>query len=51
MKNDLYVTIDNVFLGNNGANMIKYDEANADGHGEGVSSRTTLRMVSALVCS
>ena len=31
-----YVTIDNVFLGNNGANMIKYDEANADGHGEGV---------------
>ena len=31
-----YVTIDNVFLGNNGENMIKHDEANADGHGEGV---------------
>ena len=31
-----YVTIDNVFLGNNGENMIKYDEAGADGHGEGV---------------
>ena len=31
-----YVTIDNVFLGNNGENMIKHDEAGADGHGEGV---------------
>ena len=30
-----YVTIDNVFLGNNGENMIKHDEA-VDGHGEGV---------------
>ena len=31
-----YAIIDNVFLGNNGENMIKYDEAGADGHGEGV---------------
>ena len=31
-----YVTIDNLFLGNNGENMIKYDEAGTDGHGEGV---------------
>ena len=31
-----YVTIDNLFLGNNGENMIKYDGADTDGHGEGV---------------
>ena len=31
-----YVTIDNLFLGNNGENMIKYDEPGTDGHGEGV---------------
>ena len=31
-----YVIIDNVFLGNNGENMIKTDEAGTDGHGEGV---------------
>ena len=31
-----YVIVDNVFLGNNGENMIKTDEAGADGHGEGV---------------
>ena len=31
-----YVTIDNLFLGNNGENMIKCDEAGTDGHGEGV---------------
>ena len=31
-----YVTIDNVFLGNNGENMIKYDAPNALGQGEGV---------------
>ena len=31
-----YVTIDKVFLGNNGENMIKHDVADADGHGEGV---------------
>ena len=31
-----YVTIDNVFLGNNGENMIKTDKAGTDGHGEGV---------------
>ena len=31
-----YVTIDNVFLGNNGENMIKYDEADSEGRGEGV---------------
>ena len=31
-----YVIIDNVFLGNNGENMIKTNAADADGHGEGV---------------
>ena len=31
-----YVIIDSVFLGNNGANMIKYNEADAEGRGEGV---------------
>ena len=31
-----YVTIDNVFLGNNGENMVKYDAPNALGQGEGV---------------
>ena len=31
-----YAIIDQVFLGNNGENMIKTDEADADGHGEGV---------------
>ena len=31
-----YVTIDNVFLGNNGENMIKYNEADDEGRGEGV---------------
>ena len=31
-----YVIIDNVFLGNNGENMIKYNEADAEGRGEGV---------------
>lgn len=31
-----YTIIDNVFLGNNGENMIKTDKAGADGHGEGV---------------
>ena len=31
-----YTIIDNVFLGNNGANMIKYNEADAEGRGEGV---------------
>ena len=31
-----YSIIDNVFLGNNGENMIKTDEAGTDGHGEGV---------------
>ena len=31
-----HVIIDNVFLGNNGANMIKTDEADASGHNEGV---------------
>ncbi len=31
-----YAIIDNVFLGNNGANMIKFDEADASGHNEGV---------------
>ena len=31
-----YVIVDNVFLGNNGENMIKTDEAGTDGHGEGV---------------
>jgi hypothetical protein len=31
-----YVTIDNVFLGNNGENMIKYNEADDSGKGEGV---------------
>ena len=40
-----YAIIDQVFLGNNGENMIKTDEADADGHGEGVLrtlSRTDL---------
>ena len=40
-----YVTIDNVFLGNNGANMIKTDEADTEGRNEGVLrtlSRTDL---------
>ena len=31
-----YTIIDNVFLGNNGENMIKSDEADAEGRGEGV---------------
>ena len=31
-----YVIIDNVFLGNNGANMIKFNEADTEGRGEGV---------------
>ena len=31
-----HVIIDNVFLGNNGENMIKYNEADAAGRGEGV---------------
>ena len=31
-----YVTIDNVFLGNNGANMIKYDGSETFSRGEGV---------------
>ena len=31
-----YVTIDNVFLGNNGENMIKYNEADSEGRNEGV---------------
>ncbi len=31
-----YVTIDNVFLGNNGENMIKSDEADTEGRNEGV---------------
>ena len=31
-----HVIIDNTFLGNNGANMIKTDEADASGHHEGV---------------
>ena len=31
-----HVIIDNVFLGNNGENMIKYDVADAEGKGEGV---------------
>ena len=31
-----YTIIDNVFLGNNGANMIKYNEADSEGRGEGV---------------
>ena len=31
-----YAIIDNVFLGNNGANMIKTNEADAEGRGEGV---------------
>ena len=31
-----YSIIDNVFLGNNGENMIKTDEADASGHNEGV---------------
>ena len=31
-----YSIIDNVFLGNNGENMIKTDEAGSDGHNEGV---------------
>ena len=31
-----YVTIDNVFLGNNGEDMIKYNEADNEGRGEGV---------------
>ena len=31
-----YVIIDNVFLGNNGENMIKYNPADAAGRGEGV---------------
>ena len=31
-----YVTIDNLFLGNNGENMVKTDEADESGKGEGV---------------
>ena len=31
-----YVTIDNLFLGNNGENMVKTNEADAEGRGEGV---------------
>ncbi len=31
-----YAIIDNVFLGNNGENMIKIDEADSSGHNEGV---------------
>ena len=31
-----FVTIDNLFLGNNGANMVKTDEADDSGKGEGV---------------
>ena len=31
-----YVTIDKVFLGNNGENMVKYNEADSEGKGEGV---------------
>jgi hypothetical protein len=31
-----YAIIDNVFLGNNGENMIKYNEADTEGRGEGV---------------
>ena len=31
-----YVIIDNVFLGNNGANMIRTNEADSNGHNEGV---------------
>ena len=31
-----YAIIDNVFLGNNGENMIKYNEADGEGRGEGV---------------
>ena len=31
-----YAIIDNVFLGNNGENMVKTDEADAEGRGEGV---------------
>ncbi len=31
-----YTIIDNVFLGNNGENMIKYNEADSEGRGEGV---------------
>ena len=31
-----HVIIDNVFLGNNGANMIKFNAADASGHNEGV---------------
>jgi hypothetical protein len=31
-----YVIIDNVFLGNNGENMIKFNEADSEGRGEGV---------------
>ena len=31
-----HVIIDNVFLGNNGENMIKYNEADGEGRGEGV---------------
>ena len=31
-----HVIIDNVFLGNNGENMIKYNEADSEGRGEGV---------------
>ena len=31
-----YVTIDRLFLGNNGENMVKYDAPDAEGRGEGV---------------
>ena len=31
-----YAIIDNVYLGNNGENMIKYNEADSEGRGEGV---------------
>ena len=36
LKIGSYVTIDNVFLGNNGEDMIKYDAADATGRSEGV---------------
>ena len=36
MKIGSYVTIDDLFLGNNGENMVKTNEADAEGRGEGV---------------
>ena len=38
-----YAIIDNVFLGNNGENMVKTDEADAEGRGEGVLRTFTRR--------